>query len=167
MKKLLILLLVLGLASVSYGAYGDIRDDFELHLSGGTLTVVGLVADPGVDISAGIYDEASQGTFGASPLILSDGASGNAAGALGNAVHASGTGYDGMDITVLDSSPSTDTVNAMDWFSVSYTGDVVDTIQIYDYYESNTVAIGTLDIIPEPVTVVLLGLGGLFLRRRK
>ena len=39
-------------------------------------------------------------------------------------------------------------------------------IEVYDTY-SSPFLIGTLNLIPEPMTIVLLGLGGLFLRRRK
>ena len=168
MKKLLILVLVLGIASASYGAYNDVRDDFTLDLSGTTLTIVGLVADPGVSISVGIYDNIAQaGGFGTPTAKLSDGSGGFAAGALSNIIVYTTGGWDGVDITVLDSSPSTDTVNAMDWFTVKYTGSVGDVVDIYDYNVGSGGVVGQMNIVPEPMTIALLGLGGLFLRRRK
>ena len=41
-------------------------------------------------------------------------------------------------------------------------------VELFDYRESETVAVDSLSIYqPEPMTIALLGLGGLFLRRRK
>ena len=55
MKKLLILMLVLGFASASYGVYNDIRDEFQLWINGGSvLTVKGL--DSTSYFEVGIYD---------------------------------------------------------------------------------------------------------------
>ena len=171
MKKLLILMLVLGLAPASYGVL--VAADFELRLdeATNTLTVVGLIADPGVDINAGIYDEADKGDFSIA-VALKDGLNipdvNYAAGALWSISIWSGTGYEGIDIGVLDSSPSLDPVDMMDWFTVQYTGSVGDTMQIYDYYVSDTVpAFTKIVLVPEPMTIALLGLGGLLLRRRK
>ena len=165
-------MLVLGLTSTSYGVL--VTGDFELRLDEATdtLTIVGLIADPGVNINAGIYDEAAKGSFSAPLVKLNDGLGipdvNFAAGALSSIFHFSGGGYDGVDISVLDASPSTDPVEAMPWFTVQYTGNVGDTMQIYDYFVSSTVPVFTKDIlVPEPMTIALLGLGGLLLRRRK
>jgi hypothetical protein len=53
-------------------------------------------------------------------------------------------------------------------FDYSYSGDLVDgtTISLYvdPYYE---IPADSVEIIPEPMTIVLVGIGGLFLRRHK
>ena len=160
MKKLLVLLLVLGMTGASYGALTD----FDLDLAGGTLTVVGLNS---VALNYGVYEEGipSQGTFAAPTAILSDGSGGMAGGALSimNLVVA----WNGFDMMTGDSTPASDAVDVMDWFTIAYNGSVGDVMTIYDYAVSATVPIGTKVVIPEPISIALLGLGGLFLRRRK
>jgi len=57
---------------------------------------------------------------------------------------------------------------AGDWYMLDIIGAVSgDHIDIYDYAVSWAVPVGTLQLVPEPMTVLLLGLGGLLLRRRK
>ena len=160
MKKLLIFMLVLGVASTASAV--TVLDDIRLDLSGTTLTVVGLTA--GASFDGGIYDEAVTIESYTTPKTVNSNA-----GSLGAIDLFSGTGYNGFDITVGSTGledPAWPVV-AGDWFTVEYSGDVGDVMQIYDYGVSATVAVGTLNIVPEPMTIALLGLGGLFLRRRK
>jgi hypothetical protein len=168
MKKLLILLLVLCLASTSFGVYTYSLNDIQLEMrTSGTVTIVGNVSLAGGEkADLGIYEEESpsQGSVSGTGSILGSPAT---AGALASIdVY---TSWNGLDITFGSTgleSPAWDAA-AGDWFSFAYSGNVGDTINIYDYAVSNSVPVGTLDIIPEPMTIALLGLGGLFLRRRK
>ena len=126
MKKLLVLLLVLGVTGASYGALAD----FDLDLSGTTLTVVGLNA---VAMNYGVYDESLPLATWSSPAILADGSGGNAAGALAGIGLYSDAVCSGFDFMTLDTSPATDAIDVMNWFTVTYSGSVGDSVNIYDY----------------------------------
>ena len=56
---------------------------------------------------------------------------------------------------------------AGDWFVFDLAGTNGGLIDIYDYDEGWQTPVGTLNVVPEPATIVLLGLGGLLLRKRK
>ncbi|MCK4751949.1 MAG: PEP-CTERM sorting domain-containing protein [Planctomycetes bacterium] len=166
MKKLLVLMLVLVLASSASAALTDI----ELQLSGTTLTIVGKNA---VSLSYGLYNLGGAGAGGPTDVsgpgvILADGTGGDAGGALAsiNVYQNVATNYSGFDFITLDSSPATDAIDAMDWFTVQYSGNVGDVFTVYDV-SAGSATLGTLEVLPEPMTIALLGLGGLFLRRKK
>ncbi len=159
MKKLLVLVLVLGMSSMANAALTDILSDIELQLSGTTVTIVGL--DAGAESSwsdGGVYTSVSNGTVSA-PLT-----SNQNAGDL-RAIQ-QWTGYNGVDIRIgQGTGPALQTG---EWFTFQYSGNVGDVFDIYDYTQGgSTTPVGTLTLLPEPMTIVLLGLGGLFLRRRK
>ena len=164
MKKLLILLLVLAFASTSYGAYSD---DFELELSGTTLTIVGLIAPAsGSEMMYVVMDQGGPGDgyqFGTPTTIIGSPAT---AGSLRAIDVINDEDYDafqfGAGSTGLEE-PAWDAATG-DWFTVQYSGDVGDFVDVYD---DEVEYLGTMEIIPEPITIALLGLGGLFLRRRK
>jgi hypothetical protein len=172
MKKLLILMLVLGVVSASYAAQVSFSaSDVKLKLDEGTDTLylewVANAPASGDTVDGGIFEEQSpsQGTFSGTATLLG---SPKTSGFLGNA--ALNTTYNGVDFgggSQGSESPPHDAALG-DWFSITYSGSVGDSIALYDYSQSTYTAIGTLIVqVPEPMTIALLSLGGLFLRRRK
>ena len=156
MKKLLILMLVLGLASF---AHATILDDIRLDFDGTTVTVVGLTAGASYINGVGIYDELTQG-------IVS--------GPYNDYVAAGGmrditkwAGYNGVDITIGVDPEGLEPVLADVWFEFGYDGSIGDEFAIYNYAISDLVPAGALNLVPEPMTIALLGLGGLALLRRR
>jgi hypothetical protein len=165
MKKLLVLILVLGLcstanATVSWyingspaGATADVltTDVIQVHSTDSTVYLaLALTSNTAVD--------------------LANGAVTTNAGDAGNITAYSYAGYgDGyyMSAATLGSvAPAAGVQFTMDVANASI--DDVATLYLWvdpDY--TTTVDTVTITVVPEPVTIALLGLGGLFLRRRR
>lgn len=189
MKKLLILMLVLGLASTvnAVTVAFDANRTATIYESDGTTEYTGADIVIGTDLviivdstqtsywTGGIYVESGL-TYGSlagrGPMDGTDytGSHYDAAGDLATAKNYSGAGYDGFDF-IADNTIELPNWTTGDWFVIDFEcdgeGDVV--LKFYDYATSMSVPVGSYTItqIPEPMTIALLGLGGLLLRRRK
>lgn len=96
-------------------------------------------------------------------------------GTLENPVEESGSSFDG--IKKMDNgyqfsvTAYPDPIGAGRWFTVDATGEVGTQFVVYGSLENGNVdysnVLHAVTIVPEPMSVALLGLGGLFLRRRK
>jgi hypothetical protein len=160
MKKLLVTLMVLGLISTANAALSINIGD----------TPVGEVY-PG-DVISVVSDDTSSWlgyiiAVDGGAVSLADGAMLAAAGDLGAISEYSEAGWGAGYELVVAASPTGTPVAAGAQFTMSVVGgnqgDLIDLYVDPDY--ENVVA--RVTVVPEPVTLMLLGLGGLFLRRRR
>jgi len=158
MKKFVVLMLVLGLTTAGFADWSDVT----ANLAGGVLTFSGPAGDAGA-YSNWFYALANQGVM-TNQAVLYTGTE-KMAGSSGaiSAPFTAGT-YSGVKLDFGLITASYDST-AGEWFTVDYTGAVLDVLTIYNSAE--TVTLGTVIVTPEPVTIALLGLGSLFIRRRK
>jgi hypothetical protein len=181
MKKLLILMLVLGVASVANAAI-----QIELRDAAGTTTIATGTAT-GVDLQLGtnytvyvtgaVADSPATGGIYGPTWTASDWTN---LGPANSTTYVDDTGdlsfcnwvaaYQGYDWQAKDSGMGPG-VSTGDWVHVDLTALAQGSysLGLFDYAVSSATAVATIsgNVIPEPMTVALLGLGGLLLRRRK
>ena len=199
MKRLIILLLVLGLtstasATVGMDVYinGVLAADLDPVVVGDIVTVaitdtaptvpvIGAAgfADFKVGISAGTFNAASEvwadGPFSGDPFFVGPWATSPLPPSLIAIVN--GAGFDVKVDAIFGDTPFAPPI-AGDIVSFTFTATGGTTIDphfgVYNGDGVNNSAIpgtgdtyGVITLVPEPMTIALLGLGGLFLRRRK
>jgi hypothetical protein len=182
MKKLLILSMVFGMSSLAAAVPTISASDlFPEHGDTIEVYITGTAADAstdGVDNTGGfsayiVVDYANYGTSGGSPyLTLLNGSLPTATEAAAGGWATATTG--GTSSGYFSAAASMPWAEATDvdvglWFTYEFTVDGLDgdseRIDIVDH--GSIVASVTIGIIPEPMTMALLGLGGLLLRKRR
>ena len=168
MKKLLILMLVLGVTSAASALTVTLDPSGSGTSVPGTVSI-NVVSDTdyaGYTYYVGIADS----TYGDFSSVTALSGAGGQSGVTdyGNAL----AGWDHVyEIVASDSTDPFDSVLAGNQFSLSigFTGANTGEDVIVALMNNSLATIGTYEIqgVPEPMTVALLGLGGLFLRRRK
>jgi hypothetical protein len=156
MRKALVLLLVLGLASAATAAPSIVEDS----LAGSGALTVANDADGGYIIWLEIADPAVA-DFAGDPAPT---AAGNPNGeSVVTAWPDFGAWYDALIVSLNPDNP----VLAGDHITVNinYSGQGETVLNLYD--EDGVTLLDSAAITPEPMSLMLLGLGGLFLRRRK
>jgi hypothetical protein len=175
MRKLLILMLVLGMASMANAALTILVDGVDV---GNEITIASSET-----IWIGIHDDTGGTQYGAAVIIADDvDSQANGAWTGGNNYYAppatpgGGNAYYGyfsggigdvwylVDQAATTSMPTAGLQGDYEFHCVA-PGDVL--IKLTDYGLTNALDTITIHQIPEPVTLALLGLGGLLLRRRK
>ena len=166
MRKILVLILVFGLASAANAMLikvdGQEGNSFEVDVQT-TITVVNE------DSSSWLgYIIVEEGGAGA----LENAAKLDAAGDMGYA-----SAYEdepdwgiGFELSASMSPGGIPAVAAGSQFSFDYVGSVGDTARISLFVDPEfgvPAALVDVTVVPEPMTILLLGLGGLFLRRRR
>ena len=165
MKKLIVLILVLGLApaadAVLIQVDGQIGETFEVQEKA-TITVVSEN-----DLNWLGYLIIEDGGLGALSNPVGTALVGDPA--LSGATPYTEAGWgDGYEITVAGSASSP--VGVGPQFSFDFAGTLGDTAKISLFldpeYDVPAASVG-VNVVPEPTTILLLGLGGLFLCRRR
>ena len=165
MKKLLVLFLVLGLASAANAMLIKVDeqegDSFEVDIKS-TITVVSEDASSWLGYL--IIEEGGAGSL--ENVVILD-----AAGDIGAASAYTEAGWGtGFELSASMSPTGVPAVAAGSQFSFDYVGAVGDiaTISLFTDPEYATPAASVnVTVVPEPMTVILLSLGALFLHRRR
>ena len=172
MKKILTLLVVLAVANLATAAIS-----WEVADNGDGTFAVSLVADENVSSVSLALLTPSAGSIAVGTLnagftsYYDNGYTGASQGAP-----------EGTLVAVSGSQSPTFVIGTL--YTFTFTGSVGDTITVGDYPDwfmtsvvhtqnngvitlTGNAELGTINIVPEPMTMALLGLGGLFIRRRR
>lgn len=165
MRKLLVLFLVLGLTSAANALLitvdGQEGESFEVDL---TTTITVVSEDASSWLGYIIVEEGGAGSL-ENTVIL------DVAGDLGAAAAYTELGWGtGYEISASMGPAGNPAIAAGSQFSFDYVGAVGDTATISLFVDpeyTTPVASVNVTVVPEPMTVLLLSLGALFLRRRR
>jgi hypothetical protein len=161
-RKILALALVLAMASFADAALTMTIDYTTRNIN--EVAVITISSNVAEEITWGVYlDPTSEYPTNArlqNATILS------AAGNQGS-VTSGGSPTSGNDYESLQGGPGLPDVG--DWSTVEFVGLTVGTytIDLYQPAGGGQVATADITVVPEPATIALLGLGGLFLLRRR
>ena len=159
MKKTILLTLALGIASL---ASADLILNAPATVIEGQayqIVISGTTADAPLDIFLGEFYEYPANPAGNPTSVTIEAAAGNLAGFYYYPSYGGVELYAGAD------------VQDGDWFTMDMVAGPAGTQLVYDFFDfytsTETPDVLTVEFVPEPVTLALLALGGLLIRRRK
>ena len=171
MKKLLILMLVLGLASAANAAIvislDGATDIDEITISVSDTVVIDIYDDQPYSASYIVYLDI--GPIADGDYSLSDARLGPAAGDYASILQGTYEGYDDFEVSqadLVDPTPGAGVIFLVDLHCESVDPDGVVLVDLFDA-GGCLIDSATIHQVPEPMTIALLGLGGLLLRRRR
>ena len=169
MRKFLVVALVLGIASAANAVtihVDGIDPGGSIEIGEGVTPVISVVSEDGSSwLGYIIIEEGGTGSLGNAANL-------NAAGDMGAVSPYAEAGWgSGYELTIAMSPGGTPAVAVGPQFTFDYVGGVLGetvTISLFVDPEYGIPADSVvITVVPEPMTVILLGLGGLLLRRRK
>ena len=173
MKKLLVLILVLGLCSTANAMLTAIEIDVDGSHADSSVSVavsgtisLEIYSGSDTDTGYGYLAIEDNGLYSLSngQVTTNAGDKGSWTGPFTMPTYV--PGYNLLELGVSKSASGTITAGTM--FLIDFTaGSSTGTVDVVLYDESLVTMDSTTIIIPEPMTIALLGLGGLFLRRRR
>jgi len=164
MRKLLILFLVLGVASTANALLIKVDDLEGVSFEVDELTTITVVSE---DTSSWLgYIIIEEGGTGSLENVAILDAAGDSASAGPYTEAGWGTGFE-LTAAATNNNPP---IGVGTQFSLDYVGAIGDTATISLFVDPEfTIPVASVNVtvVPEPMTIILLGLGGLFLRRRR
>jgi hypothetical protein len=165
MRKILVLFLVLALASAVNATIITVDDQQGESFEVDELTTITVVSEDASSwLGYIIVEEGGAGSLENVAVL-------DAAGDLGAASAYTEAGWgSGFELSASMGPAGVPAVAAGSQFSLDYIGAVGDTATISLFVDpeyTTPVASVNVTVVPEPMTIILLGLGGLFLRRRR